>query len=163
MSRIGDIRALIDSGQHATALQQLLPLLEGSQAEHGGQLYYCAAWCCDALGLERQALPHYHNAIRYGLPDADLRDAYVGLGSTYRALGEYESAAQALAQGRALFPAYQPLKVFAAMASYNLGQYRDAVSQLLQLLADTTADADIRRYRKAIAHYAQDVDHIDPQ
>lgn len=154
---------MIDKGQHEAALGRLTPLLEGSQAQHGGLLYYYAAWCCDALGLERQALPHYRNAIRYGLPDVELRDAYVGLGSTHRILGEHEKAEQVLAQGLALFPQYRPLQVFGAMAAYNQGRYREAVSRLLTVLADTTADADIRHYGKAIAQYAQDIDRIDTE
>lgn len=163
MSTSGEIRALIDNGQYAAALGRLAPLLEGSQAQHGGLLHYYAAWCCDALGLERQALAHYRNAIGHGLPDVELRDAYVGLGSTHRVLGEYESAGQVLEQGLALFPQYRPLQVFGAMAAYNQGRYREAVSRLLAVLADTTADADIRRYGKAIAQYAQDIDRIDTE
>ncbi|WP_186306612.1 hypothetical protein [Siminovitchia fortis] len=36
----------------------------------------------DALGLEEEALEFYKKAIKIGLPDELLKDAYVCLGST---------------------------------------------------------------------------------
>ncbi len=50
--------------------------------------YHCA-WSFDALGLEK-AIQYYEKAISIGLPNEDLRGAYLGLGSTYRTLGKYK-------------------------------------------------------------------------
>jgi hypothetical protein len=41
---------------------------------------------------------------------------------------------------------------------YNAGQPREAVRQLLKLLIETTADADIVRYRSSLDAYADDLD-----
>ena len=53
---------------------------------------YQCAWSFDVLGLERDAIPHYTNAIRLGLQGDDLRGAYLGLGSTYRTIGAYRES-----------------------------------------------------------------------
>ncbi|OFZ30111.1 MAG: hypothetical protein A2622_09675 [Bdellovibrionales bacterium RIFCSPHIGHO2_01_FULL_40_29] len=47
------------------------------------------AWTHDALGKEHDAIPAYEKAISMGLQGQDLSDAYLGLGSTYRTIGEY--------------------------------------------------------------------------
>lgn len=47
------------------------------------------AWTHDALGKEQDAVPAYEKAIHLGLKGQDLIDAYLGLGSTYRTIGDY--------------------------------------------------------------------------
>lgn len=119
---------------------------------------YQTAWAHDVLDLEAEAVPHYRAAIAGDLPETDLRDALLGLGSTLRALGRDEEAAEVFGQALARFPADRPLRVFRAMLRYNTGDAREAVADLLRLLADTTEDPDIRRYGRAISHYAEDLD-----
>ncbi|WP_433788880.1 tetratricopeptide repeat protein [Actinoplanes sp. CA-252034] len=82
----------------------------------------------------------------------------LGLGSTLRALGRDTEAAEVFAQGLARFPGDRPLRVFRAMLRYNTGDAREAVADLLRLLADTTGAEDIRQYRRAISAYAEDLD-----
>ena len=53
------------------------------------QVQYQCAWVHDSLGREREAVPFYERAIAGGLSGRDLEGAFVGLGSTYRSLGEY--------------------------------------------------------------------------
>lgn len=59
-------------------------------------VHYQTAWSYDLLGEEQQAIPYYEQAIALGLSENDLPDAYLGLGSTYRALGKYQKAAERL-------------------------------------------------------------------
>lgn len=49
-------------------------------------LYQCA-WIHDVMGLETEAVPYYEQAIENGLDGESLRGAYIGLGSTYRCIG----------------------------------------------------------------------------
>ena len=65
---------------------------------------YRTACIYDVLGREREAIPHYHAAIENDLPEADLRQAYLGLGSTYRTLGQYAESKNILAEGLQKFP-----------------------------------------------------------
>jgi hypothetical protein len=41
-----------------------------------------------------------------------------------------------------------------ALTLYSAGQYREAISILLKLLADTASDTHIRRYERALRYYA---------
>ena len=119
---------------------------------------YAAACAHDAAGLEREAVPYYRSAIAAGLAGDELRGAYLGLGSTYRALGEYAAARATFEAGLARFPGAAELRAFLAMTLYNLGDARAAVALLLTVLADTSADPHVQRYARALRFYASDLD-----
>ena len=69
----------------------------------------------DNLGLERESIPFYLRALEQGLSGADLERALLGLGSTYRGLGEYQKAEETLRRGVKEFPDNRALQVFLAM------------------------------------------------
>lgn len=120
---------------------------------------YQCAWCHDSAGLEKEAVPYYEKAIELGLsPEDDLAGALLGLGSTYRTLGRYEEAAETLAKGMQQFPDDRSFPVFLSMAYYNLGRHHEAMTLLLQNLAETTSDPSLFAYRKALLFYANDLD-----
>jgi tetratricopeptide (TPR) repeat protein len=112
----------------------------------------------DFLGLEKEAVPYYLAAMENDLPEAELRAAYLGLGSTYRILGQYSESKQILLKGLKVFPEAEEMKIFLAMTLYNLGEHREAVSSLLKIVMDTTRNADIKNYERAIRFYANDLD-----
>jgi predicted Zn-dependent protease len=116
------------------------------------------AWVHDGLGLEEEAVSHYRAAIAGDLSDQELRGALLGLGSTLRTLGRDAEADDVFRLGVERFPNYRPLRVFHAMLRYNLGEPREAVADLLKLLLESTSDADILRYRRALAAYSEDLD-----
>lgn len=122
------------------------------------EIQYQAAWSFDVLGEEASAVPYYEAAIRTGLSGKDLEGAYLGLGSTYRTLGEYRKSHQVFCRGRQEFPQNRALQVFHAMVLHNLGRHSEAMELLLASLADTTSDPDIRSYEKAIRFYADKLD-----
>jgi tetratricopeptide (TPR) repeat protein len=119
---------------------------------------YQCAWSHDTLGLEREAVPFYERAIALGLAGADLAGALLGLGSTYRCLGEYQQAIDTLRRGIAEFPNDRSFEVFLAMALYNVGQHNEGTERLLRALAETSGDDSIRRYQRAISFYADKLD-----
>lgn len=121
---------------------------------------YQCAWSFDVLGEERQAVPYYENAIKQGLAGTDLEGALLGLGSTYRTLGEYEKSKNVFIEGMALFPTNQALQVFYAMTLYNLNEHSKAMELLLKCLADTTTDAEILSYKNAINFYSNQLDKV---
>ena len=126
------------------------------------EIAYETASVHDSLGDEAAAVPHYVAAIAGGLSGAQRRSAYLGLGSTYRTLGRYLEAEATLREGLAHFPDANELKAFLAMVQHNLGRSKLAFEILLVLLAETSADDAIRRYRRAIAFYAEDIDRAWP-
>ncbi|GAB5490437.1 MAG: tetratricopeptide repeat protein [Phototrophicaceae bacterium] len=125
---------------------------------NNARINYHFAWLCDVQGKEKEAVPYYETAIKNGLEGGDLRGALLGLGSTYRTLGEYEKSVARLKQGTTLFPEANEFKVFLAMALYNVGDSKEAVGSLLKLLLHVSEDSSIQRFKNPIALYAEDLD-----
>ena len=121
---------------------------------------YQMSWLYDLQGREREAVPHYVKAVAGNLPDEERRGALLGLGSTYRALGEYPEAVEVLSQGVSEFPADRAMQTFLALALYNVGEHRQAVDLLLKHLVETTSDPGIRSYEKALRFYTGRLDEV---
>ncbi|TKI88643.1 tetratricopeptide repeat protein, partial [Bacillus cereus] len=79
------------------------------------------------MGLETEAVPYYEQAIANGLDGESLCGAYIGLGSTYRCIGEYEKAITVLEAGVKKFPENAPMKVFLSLAKYNVNDQESAM------------------------------------
>lgn len=123
------------------------------------EIAYQTAWAHDVLGLEAEAVPYYERALSAGkLGDEDRMGALIGLGSTYRVLGRYGQAVEVLRRGAAEFPADGALRTFLAMALYNTGEHHEAMELLLRVVATTSEDPSVRRYRTAVEHYASGLD-----
>jgi tetratricopeptide (TPR) repeat protein len=148
--------ALREGGRDEEARDILVDLHDQSPLDP--RINYHCAWVHDRLGLERLAVPFYETAIEQGLDGEDLRGAMLGLGSTYRALGEYEKARSILTSAVDRFPEDSGLEVFLAMALYNDGDGKAACEILLNLLADTSSAPSVNRYSRAIRTYAEDLD-----
>ena len=118
------------------------------------------AWLYDAQGREQEAVPYYVKAVAGDLPDEERRGALLGLGSTFRALGEYPEAVEVLGQGVSEFPADRVMQTFLALALYNIGEHRQAVDLLLKHLVETTSDPGIRSYEKALRFYTGRLDEV---
>ncbi|HZG81911.1 MAG TPA: tetratricopeptide repeat protein [Brevibacillus sp.] len=126
--------------------------------ENSKILYECAS-VHDMLGLEREAVPFYEKALSlHTLQTEDLRGAYLGLGSTYRCIGEIEKSIALLSQGISLFPDDYSLKVFLALAKYNAKDFEGSVQILLDSLVETSSCKHIKKYSRAIRFYR---DHLD--
>jgi tetratricopeptide (TPR) repeat protein len=138
---------------------RLLLELVKTQPENALVHYQCA-WSFDVLGKESEAVPYYEKAISLGLSGADLEGALLGLGSTYRTLGNYEKSKETFEKGLKLFPNNQALRVFYAMTLYNLNQPKQAMELLLNCLIETTFDEKIKQYERAIRFYADKLDQV---
>lgn len=143
---------LRENGRAGEARELLLKL--AAERPDDPQVNYQCAWVHDLLGREHEAVPFYERAIEEGLTGGDLEGAMLGLGSTYRALGVYQRAVEALRSGTTRFPDNRAMQVFLAMALYNAGECREAVELLLQNLAETTGDEGISAYKRVILPYA---------
>jgi tetratricopeptide (TPR) repeat protein len=123
-------------------------------------VHYQCAWSYDLLGMEREAIPCYERAIELGLSGDDLEGALLGLGSSYRALGEYEKSKAVFLKGIEQFPNNRALQVFYSMVLYNLKEHDSAMETLLKCLIDTTEDEQILHYKRAIQFYSDKLDTI---
>ncbi|MGW1427958.1 tetratricopeptide repeat protein [Streptomyces sp. NPDC002431] len=148
--------ALRTEGHREEARQRLLALC--SAFPDDATIAYQTAWAHDVLGLEAEAVPFYERALAVpGLTEEDRRGALLGLGSTYRVLGQYEKAVGTLREGAEEFPGDGALRTFLAMALFNTGEHHEAMRLLLELLASGSTDPSVREYHEAITYYAQDL------
>lgn len=159
-SRLAEAIELRERGDTKQALSLLLELHREEPDDPAVNLQ--CAWAHDKLGLEQEAVPFYERALGSGLEGADLENALLGLGSTYRTIGEYEKSLSTLDRGVANFPENRGLRVFRAMALYNNRRSKEACESLLQIVSETTSDPGIIRYRQAIDVYAADLDRTWP-
>ena len=153
-------RALLLRQQGELKQSNLLLVQLMNRYPNDAYLEYQVAWSFDLLGEEAKAVPHYKQAIELGLEDEDLQGAIIGLGSTYRTLGQYGESKKLLETGLSRFPDNGAMKVFYAMTLYNLQDHRQAMKVLLKTITDETNNDDIKRYKKAIAFYAEHLDDV---
>lgn len=141
-----------ERGELEEARAILLDLL--SDRPDDPTINYQCAWVHDRMGREREAIPLYERAISQGISGEDLEGAILSLGSSHRAVGEVEKAAEVLGSGVSRFPENRAMQVFIAMALYDLRKHKDATALLLRSIAETSSDTKIASYREAILFYA---------
>jgi thioredoxin-like negative regulator of GroEL len=147
-------------GEAGQARDILLPL--AAEYPDDATVAYQTAWTHDALGREAEAVGFYEAALSLpGLSEDDRRGAFTGLGSSFRVLGRYADSVATLTLGTEEFPDDGALATFLAMALYNSGDRDQAMGILLRLLARTSGDEQVQRYRRAIEHYSRDLHAID--
>ena len=143
---------LRESQKYQEARQLLLEL--HNQFPNDPQVDYQCAWIHDLLGMEREAIPFYEKAIQTGLNGDDLKSALLGMGSTYRCIGDYQKSIATFQQALRLFPNAHEFNVFLAMAYYNIGEHAKAMELLLTSLVNTSNDEGLLRYGRAIRFYS---------
>lgn len=125
---------------------------------HGALAHYFAAWARDAQGSEADALVHYERALALGLSGENLRGALLGAGSTYRNLKQFGRSEELLRKGIEGYGDTSEFPAFLALTLYSEGRFREAISLLLNFVADTATDARIKRYERALKYYAANPD-----
>jgi tetratricopeptide (TPR) repeat protein len=154
--RLARAVGLREQGELEEARRLLLDLR--AERPDDPQVAVQAAWVHDSMGLEEEAVEHYEAALSGELTEQEARGAYLGLGSTLRALGRDEESERIFREGLERFPDFPALRAFRAMTLYNLGRPREAVQLLLEVLLETADEPSIERYRRALTAYAEDLD-----
>jgi tetratricopeptide (TPR) repeat protein len=149
---------LRESGNHKESKELLMKLVQ--EFPNNASINYQCAWSFDLLGEESKAVPFYEKAIKLGLSSKELEGALLGLGSTYRTLGEYEKSKSIFLKGIESFPENRAIQTFYSMTLYNLNEHSKAMELLLKCLIDTTTDDEISKYKKAIDFYSNKLDEI---
>lgn len=153
------IQSVLEARQRGS-LEDALKILmsELGKRPSDAMVYYQLAWTHDALGKEADAAPAYEKAILLGLKGEDLEGAYLGLGSTYRCLGEYQKSLDTFNRAIELFPTNNAFQVFKSLTLYNLGRPDQSIRILLEKLATSTTDEKIKKYSRALLFYADKLD-----
>ncbi len=145
----------------ATLEQARTLLLELSAAyPDDAEITFQTAVVHDNLGLEHESIPYYLRALDQGLSGPDLERALLGLGSTYRGLGEYQKAEETLRRGVREFPHNRALQTFLAMTLYNSQQYKEAMEIVLVNLLETTSDEKLQYFKRGLMYYATHLDEV---
>lgn len=113
-----------------------------------------------AIQLRNEEKKKESNHLLLKMVEQYPNDAFIGLGSTYRTLGQYKKAQSTFLKGIDLFPTNKALQVFYAMTLYNLDEHSKAMELLLECLLHTTRDAEILSYKNAIHFYAHQLDKV---
>ncbi|TQR27490.1 tetratricopeptide repeat protein [Lysinibacillus sphaericus] len=121
-------------------------------------LHYQCARSFDILAEETKAMPFYEKAIELGLSNEELEDAYVKLGCIYRTHERFIEAKKLFQDATCKFPNKEQMKVFYAMALYNLGEHAEAMGFLIQNLTYTTTNQDILKYYRTITYLGNRLD-----
>jgi tetratricopeptide (TPR) repeat protein len=139
----------------ALVLMQALHKANPNDAE----VNYQIAWTYDVMSKEREAVPFYETALAHGLFEGRV-DAMLGLGSTFRNLGEYKKSLDIFDNAIGEFPDNRALRVFRALTLYNLKKHSESVSELLVQLLETTNDASIKSYERSLSTYKDRLDDV---
>lgn len=145
-----------DEGKLKESNELLLKLVLNDP--NNAELNYQCAWSFDVLGKEAESVPFYEKALEIGLNATDTLGATIGLGSTYRTLGQYKKSKQVFEKGIDRFPHNNALKIFYSMTLYNLGENKKAMEILLTCIMETSNDKDLALYKRAIGFYADKLD-----
>lgn len=149
---------LRESGKVKEANEMLVELADKHPKD--AQVNYQCAWSFDVMELETQAIPYYEKAISLGLAESELHGAYLGLGSTYRTIGEYQKSKEVFEKALERFEKDKVLETFYAMTLYNLKEHSKAMEILLLNIAKTSSDEGVGEYKKAIEFYSDKLDRI---
>ena len=129
------------------------------------EITYQTAIVHDNLGLERESIPFYIQTLTQGLSGPDTATklmkrerAFLGLGSTYRVLGEYQKAEETFRRGLKEFPHSRPLQTFLSLALYNTQKHKEAMELVLTNLLETTSDEALQYYKRGLLFYASHLD-----
>jgi tetratricopeptide (TPR) repeat protein len=116
-----------------------------------------AAYACDRVGREAEAVVHYDAAWALGVPADARRGFLVGYGSTLRNVGRYEESVAILGEAVAADPDYTPYKVFLGLALHSYGHHAAATATLLAAILDLHGGARLDGFERAIGEYQQEL------
>ncbi len=150
-----DWLSLVKEARARGSWAETMAILEAEAAirPDDAEVQYEIACTHESLGKERDAVPAYERAILLGLPQEQMPEAYLGLASTYRTLGEYKKAKLVFEKAIGLYPSYRALEAFYSLCLLNLNEADRAAEILIRHLAETSDDPSIRAYRRALLFY----------
>jgi tetratricopeptide (TPR) repeat protein len=149
------LRVLKAEGRH----DEVLALAKQLVLEHplDPHVQFEAAGAYDRIGRERDAIVHYDEVYRLGVP-ADIRRRFtVGYGSTLRNVGRIDDAIAILGEAVLKEPDYPAFHAFLALALLSAGEPRAAVAAMLGCALDAARPGAFDGYERALGEYHQEL------
>lgn len=112
-----------------------------------------AAYACDRIGLEHDAVVHYERAWALGVPAAERPGFLVGFGSTLRNVGRVADAVARLDEAVRAYPEDPALHAFRALALHSAGRHAEALATMLAAGLLAARAGGFAGYERALAEY----------
>lgn len=155
-SELLEIEASRASGDHPAAHARAIALAREYPADV--RVAMAAAYACDRIGLERDAIVHYERAWQLGVPAADRPGFLVGFGSTLRNVGRAEDAVARLAEATTEYPDDPSLRAFLSLALHSAGHSTLALATMLEAaLAAADRAEGFGRFTRALVEYQKEL------
>lgn len=154
-SELLEIEAARASGDHPTAHARALAL--ASAYPQDVRAVMAAAYACDRIGLEHDAIVHYERAWALGVPAAERPGFLVGLGSTLRNVGRTDDAVARLAEATAEYPDDAALRAFLALALHSAGHTTLALATMLEAALAAARPDGFGPYDRALVEYQREL------
>lgn len=148
---VDDVRALREAGKHEEHLAAAKQLVAVRPFDVLAQIE--AAYGHDRNNLEREAIRHYDEAHRLGVPEPLRRRFLVGYGSTLRNVGRLDDAVAVLAQAVADDPNYPAFDAFLSLALLSAGHPKAALAAMLGVVLDVAKPGSFDGYERALGEY----------
>jgi tetratricopeptide (TPR) repeat protein len=117
-----------ESGDLQGALQRLKRLSD--QHPEVGEIWLEHALLLDKHDLEKEAIPHYQNALACGLNPGRVLIALICLASSYRNVGEIQKGLETIETARQQFPDHAVIECFYSLILHSAGEHAKALSTL---------------------------------
>ncbi|MEO8701969.1 MAG: tetratricopeptide repeat protein [Kofleriaceae bacterium] len=146
-----DVRALREAGKHPEHLDAARQLVAAEPANVLAQIE--AAFGYDRNDFESDAIRHYDEAYRLGVPAQLQRRFCIGYGSTLRNVGRIADAVAILERASADDPTDPAIRAFLALALLSSGNAPQALATMLGCALDAARDGAFDGYERALRNY----------
>lgn len=149
--RLRAISELAKSGEHEAAHVLALEIARTHPDDVRTQL--AAAYACDRLGFEDDALQYFRAASRIGIPRDERPKFLLSFGSTLRNVGRVDEAVNCLLEGVRENSECAEFRAFLALAYHSAGQDVLAVGTMLDAALMASRDNGFGIYGRALREY----------
>lgn len=145
------ISALKEAGDYPAARRHAVALAQAHRDDVRAQL--AAAYACDRMNLEHEAIDYYEHASALGVPSTERPGFLVGFGSTLRNLGRVEEAVACLAEATQEYPDHAALRAFLSLAQHSAGRFDLALASMLKAALQAARPDGFGPYARALGEY----------
>jgi|SRR5471030_81826 len=116
-----------------------------------------AAYACDRIGDESDALTHYEIAWHLGVPEEQRFEFLVGYSSTLRNMGRAQESLDRLQDANKERPVNAALLAFTALALHDIGNVELALATMLDAALKTADGNGLAPYTRALTEYRDEL------